>query len=319
MNFLYSIVNALSSPYFKISLAIFIFIVSVSFYLLSLTGKEKANKQLGKIERLREYDPEGEDSSSSNDQVSEVYNKYVKTYINKNKSLYNKMLNTLGIDPNDLQKQLTRANIKKYNGEQLATLKLGGFLVGIFLGITMFLFSGGIGLLIGIGVGFGIMILPTLLVNEKFEMRKKEILNVLPTTLRLLADATSTGHTIEDAIGRVKRKYKNTLSDEFDKVEKEASFTNDWLLALEHMDERCDIIEITNLVSEIKITKQRGTSITDVLVNYAKKMDKESMIRMTETARKKTTTLLMPILLFLFAPLIALILLPALNLILNAL
>lgn len=319
MDFFYTIINALSSPYFKISLAIFIFIVSVSFFLLSLTGKEKANKQLGKLERLREYNSDNTEMPTQNDNVSEIYNRYIKTYINKNKSLYDKMLNLLGIDVNVLQKQLTRANITKYNGEQLATLKLGGILIGIFLGVTLFLFSGTIGLLLGLALGFGVSILPTLLINEQYENRRKEILKVLPTALRLLSDATSTGHTIEDAISRVSKKYKNALSDEFDRVEKETTFTNDWILALERMDERCDILELTNLVSEIKITKQRGTSITDVLVSYAKKMDKESMIRMTEDARKKTTTLLMPMLLFLFAPLIALILLPALNLILSAL
>lgn len=319
MNFFYTVITALSSAHFKIALAIFIFIVSVSFYLLSLTGKEKANKQLGKLERLREYDIDDNNSPMDNTNVNQVYNKYIKGYINKNKSLYDKMLNLLGIDVYDLQKQLIRANITKYNGEQLATLKLGGLMIGVFLGVTLFLFSGVLGLLIGVAIGFAISILPTLMINEQYENRRREILKVLPTTLRLLADATSTGHTIEDAISRVKRKYNNALSDEFDKVEKESTFTNDWIMALEHMDERCDIVELTNLVSEIKITKQRGTSITDVLVSYAKKMDKESMIRMTEDARKKTTTLLMPMLLFLFAPLIALILLPALNLILNAL
>lgn len=321
MQIFYNIINSLSSPYFKISLGIFIFIVIVCFFLISLTGKEKTNRNLNRLEKLREYDSEEENEIPMYEEnnIQKKYNQYIKPYINKNKSLYDKLLNTFGINVYDLQKQLTKANINKYNGEQLATLKIGGLLIGSFLGITLFLFSGTLGLLLGFGIGVGTMILPNMLINQKYEERKKEILNVLPTTLRMLADATSTGHTIEDAIMRVRKKYKNTLSTEFEKVEQEAKYTNDWLLALEHMDERCDIMEVTNLISEIKITKQKGTSITDVLTNFAKKMDKESMIRITEEARKKQTTLLMPILLFLFGPLLGLILLPALNLVINAL
>lgn len=320
MEIIYNIMNALGSAHFKIALGIFIFIVAICFYLLSFTGKQKANKSINRIERLREY--------NSNDYIKEeeyvegkqnAYDQYVKPYIQKNKSLYNKLLSNFGIKIEDIEKELKRANITKYNADQIATLKVGGVIIGVFLGVALIFFNGLDGLLIGIGIGLASNMLPGMMIKEEYEKRKRNILNVLPTTLRLLADATSTGHTIDDAIMRVSRKYNTTLSSEFRKAEEEAKYTNDWILALENMEERCDIMELTNLVSEIKITKLRGTSITEVLVNYAKKMEEETMIRITEEARKKTTTLLMPILLFLFGPLLGIILLPTFDLVLQAL
>jgi tight adherence protein C len=169
------------------------------------------------------------------------------------------------------------------------------------------------GATIGLAFVAGSMILPSRMLENKVKERKDNILDVFPEMLRLMVDATSTGHTIEDAIMRVSRKYPNELSEELKKVEEEAKVTSDWIMGLENMALRCNLFEISSFVSEVKTTKQRGTSVSDTLLSFAKKMDKETTIRMTEIARKKSTTLLVPLLIFLFMPLIIMIMIPALN------
>lgn len=308
----------LSSANFKISIGVFIFITIMSFIIISTTGKKKAKRYIDRIDEHRNFEKNYIDENDK-DTGNYMYDKYVKSYIRKNKDLYEKLLGIFGIDLKKIEKKLIRGNITKVTAEQISIIKIGGVFLSLFVGITLLLFMGITGLLIGLAIAAATLLLPEILIDEQYNLRKNEILYVLPTTLKLMADATSTGHTVNDAIMRVRRKYKNVLADEFEKAEEEARYSNDWLLALENMADRCDIDEIYNLIAEIKITQEKGTPITDVLINYANKIETEATIRLTEVARKRNTTLLVPILLFLFAPLIGLILLPAFDMVLGAL
>lgn len=316
MEFFHNLSAIFTSGNFKIAVGVFLFILVAGFIVTSKSDTKKASKLINRLDRYRNFD---EEDDVLNEDDNSKYNELVKPYLRKNKDLYEKLLGVFGINLDDISKKLTRANITKLNAEQVSIIKIGGVFLSIFVGFTLFLFLGVMGLGAGFLIAAGTLFLPDILIEEQYQIRKKEILHVLPNTLRLMSDATSTGHTINNAIMKVSKKYKNLLSKEFDKAQRETEFTNDWTLALENMAVRCDIDEIHNLVEEIKITTEKGTSITDTLINFAEKLDAERAIRLTEVARKKNTTLLLPILLFLFAPLIGLILLPAFDLVMNAL
>ena len=57
--------------------------------------------------------------------------------------------------------------------------------------------------------------------------------------------------------------------------------------------------------------------ITEMLHRHADKIDMESTFTVTEKARKKATTIIFPIFFFLFVPLLAIILLPTFDIIIN--
>lgn len=319
MEIISKIGSILSSGHFKISVIVFLFIAIIGL-LVTSKEKKKANEILERIDNQRNFKEEDVDINYiEKNKYQQKYNDLIKPYVNKNKKFFDKMRGYLGIDLDDLKKKLIRSNIYSINAEQVAVIKISGLLLGGIVGITLFLLMGMLGLCVGLLIAAAMILLPDMLIEEKYKNRKDEILYLLPTTLRLMSDATSTGHTISDAITRVSRKYKNILSDEFKKAEKEAKYSNDWLLALDHMADRCDIDELYNLMAEIKITQEKGTPITDVLLNFANKIDEEASLSISEKARKKNTTLLLPILLFLFAPLIGIVLLPAFDMVLNSL
>lgn len=319
MEILMNIFSMFSTSYFKISVAIFLFILIVGMYLIQPKGKKKADKITSKIDKLRELNFEEELEEDNKSPINQTYNQYIKPYVKKNKDIYDKMLNLLGIDLEDLQKRLTRADIENFTAEQVSVFQIGGAILSIFLGFVLFLFLGTKGLFIGFAIAAGTIFLPNMLIEEKYTTRKNEIIHVLPVELQLMADATSSGHTIDYAIQKVSYKYDNLLSKEFRKAEKETKITNDWILALENLAKRNDIDELYNLVSEIKTSKEKGIPVTKILISNSEKIEKESSLRITESARKKQTTLLIPMLLFLFAPLIGLILLPSFSTIMSSL
>lgn len=320
MEILSSISAAITSTSFKISFLIFLFLLIAGFLILNYTPTKKTSKNLKKIDDLRTFDKDDiKDDFTEMDLRKQKYNELVKPYIKHNKDLYDRIINIFGIDLEILERKLISADISSVNAEQVSIIEIGGVLLGLFLSITLLLFFGGIGFFAGVFVCAMSLLLPNILIKEKYNARKSEMLYILPTTLKLLADATATGHTINDALSRVSKKYPNILSDEFKKATEEAKYSNDWILALEHMAERCDIEEIYNLVAEIKITQEKGTPITSVLLNAADNIEEQASINIAEVASKKSTTLLLPIFLFLFAPLIALVLLPAFDMVLSSL
>lgn len=315
MFYLSKFLAIVSSWQFQFALILFavIFGLIISIDTIVKVLKKK-NKYIKRIEKHREFSKEDVfENFKEKNKYSDAFNKYIKPYIKKNPNLFCKMLNIIGIDLQKIQRQLLRANIKNITSEELASLKIVGFLAGIFISITTFPFLKYTGLSLGIGFYIYLGFIPFLKLDKKYNKRKNEIKEMLPIYLRLLASATSSGLTVEEAIRRVSEKYPCLLSEEFKKVENESKYTNNWMDALENMAFRNDIDELYNLVSEIKISKERGTPITDVLLKNAEKIETEKVLRSSETARKKSTLLILPIFLFLFAPLVTLIMLPAVS------
>ena len=312
--------DTLSGDQLKLGLCIFLLIVGLCNFFINRSPEKKADKKINRLRDIREFDEDSieEEVDLSNPRIR-TYNNYIKPYVERNKTLYERLIKLLGIDRNEIKVKLIAANITDYNEEHFTILKVGGFILSLIVSFGLFLIDGTEGATIGLLLVAGSMILPSRILETKVKGRKNKILDVFPEMLRLMVDATSTGHTIEDAIMRVSRKYPNELSEEFKKVEEETRVTSDWIIALENMALRCNLFELSSFVSEVKTTKQRGTSVADTLLSFAKKMDKETTIRMTESARKKSTTLLVPVLVFLFLPLIVMIMIPALNQVMSTL
>lgn len=304
----------------KLGICIFVLIVGLCNLFINRSPEKKADKKISRLKNIREFDENQiEENIDLTNPKLKMFNNYVKPYVEKNKSLYERLIKLLGIDRTNIKKKLTAANITDYNEEHIAILRVGLFVLSVILTFALFLLDGSEGIVIGVLLVAASLIFPSSVLERKVKERQDKIIDVFPEMLRLMVDATSTGHTIEDAIIRVTRKYPNELSGEFNKVQEETRVTNDWILALENMALRCGIFELNSFVSEVKTTKIRGNSISDVLLSFASKMDKETTIRITERARKKSTTLLFPVMIFLFVPMILMIMLPALNQVMSTL
>lgn len=311
MESLSKFISSVSSSGFHMALIAFALILIIGITTTIVMEKRKKDKYIKRIEKHREFSKEDvfEEFKEKN-RYSDAFNKYIRPYIKKNPDGFHKLLGMLSIDLQSFQRQLLRADVKNITPEEIAVLKAIGIFGFIFILLTTVMFIGIYGVAIALFFLIVFFVFPTSRLDRIYKKRSAEIKDTLPTYLRLLASATSVGLTIEEAIRKVSRKYPCLLSEEFKKVENEAKYSNDWSQALENMAFKNDIDELHNLISEIKITKEKGTPITEVLIRHADKIDMESTFTITERARKKSTTMILPIFLFLFAPLLGIILLP---------
>jgi len=290
---------------------------AVSFAVLTLigyfSGKIKNNKRYtNRLEkRLELTDEDVMEAYKNSNRYSYTFEKFLKPYIRKNPNAFNSILKAIGIDLSTIQKQLLRADVTDQTPEQMASLKILGLFLGAFVGAASYVFLGLTSVALGLGIYMYFGVIPFSKLNNIYAARKNEIKETLPTFLRFMADATSVGLTVEEAIKRVSQKYDCLLSEEFKKVENDARYTNNWANAMETMAFKNDIDELYSLVSEIRISKDKGTPITELLIRHAEKIDNEQSLRIAEVARKKSTTLIIPIFMFLFVPLLGVIMLPA--------
>lgn len=320
MEIISKFISTISSSGFHMALIVFGIVLVFGIVWIQFVEKRKQNKYVKRIEKHREFSKEDvfEEFKEKN-KYSDAFNKYVRPYIRKNPTLFHKLLEALGIDLQVFQRQLLRADVRNQLPEELAVMKVIGLFGAIFIFITTFFFLGMNSLIFSLTFLVFFYVSPTAKLDKIYNKRKDEIKDTLPIYLRLLANATSSGLTIEEAIRKVCRKYPCLLSEEFKKVENEAKYSNNWGQALENMAFKNDIDELYNLISEIKITKEKGTPITEVLTRHAEKIEMESTFAVTEKARKKATTIIIPIFFFLFVPLLGLILLPTVNTLITSL
>lgn len=311
MESLSKFISSVSSSGFHMALIAFALILIIGITATIVIEKRKKDKYIKRIEKHREFSKEDvfEEFREKN-RYSDAFNKYVRPYIKKNPDGFHKLLGILSIDLQSFQRQLLRADVKNITPEEIAVMKAIGIFGFLFILLTTVMFMGLYGVAFALFFLIIFFVFPTSRLDNIYKKRSAEIKDTLPTYLRLLASATSAGLTIEEAIRKVSRKYPCLLSEEFKKVENEAKYSNDWGQALENMAFKNDIDELHNLIAEIKITKEKGTPITDVLIRHADKIDMESTFTITERARKKSTTMILPIFLFLFAPLLGIIMLP---------
>lgn len=304
-------ISYISSSMFQTALIVFALIVALGVAVMFLTEKRGKNKYIKRIEEYREFKKEDVAKNSTVDTpYSDVFNKYVRPYIDRNPAKFDRLMKSLGLNLQEFQRQLLRADVTNITPIEFAVLKIIGLFGFIFLILTTPLIWGFNGVIVSFIFFLALGFLPSYRLNSIYQRRKEIIRDILPHYLRLLANATSAGLTIEEAIRRISSKYPCLLSEEFKKAEKEAKYTNDWKQALENMAFRNDIDELYNLVTEINITKEKGTPISDVLVRHADKIEMENSLSITEKARKKATTIILPIFVFLFIPVIGLTMLP---------
>lgn len=305
---------------FQYGLYTFIGILGIGLIISFIKRPNKKSKIIKRIEDHQNFSEEDileEIKRSKENNIG--YINYIMPVVRRNKTLFNKLVKTLGIDIEKIQKKVIRSNKDDIDAEQIVLMKVAGVFVFIFLLLTLPFAMGGLGIPFA-GVIFAYLyFVPESKLDDAYNKRKRQVRDTMPNFLKLMADATSTGHTVSDAIVRVSRKYPCVLSEEFLKVEKETKYSNDWDIALENMAYKNDIDDIHNLVTEILITKQRGTSITEVLLKHAEKIETETVLNITEDARKKAATIIFPIFGLLFIPLLVLMLMPALQTVMNSL
>lgn len=149
--------------------------------------------------------------------------------------------------------------------------------------------------------------------DKKAEAMRIEIANDLPRYLDLLQTELQVGLPIETAIQILSCRYDCLLSREFLAALNEMELgAGGWQQALEKVAQKYDVETLSNFVLDITTSYDKGVSISDAVSRKAKDIKATHLLNIKERAGKTTNTILIPIAVFQFCPLLAFLLIPAL-------
>lgn len=233
----------------------------------------------------------------------------------KEDTLLSKIAKMLVPNTSDVERKLILVK-SDMSVEEFVSIKVLALVVGaLFLMCSVLFGLNKIVLIIGILTIFIGLALETQIFGDKIKKRTIQIERDLPNFLDLLYSSCKTGHTITEAIKKVSTKYIGTVADEFNEAMVEFKGNGgDFKEAMENMMERNNIESLTNVLSDILISYEKGDEqIVDTIKEEAEAMREIVNTEIDEQANKKSTSLMLPMMLFFFAPLMLFLLLPLLS------
>lgn len=142
---------------------------------------------------------------------------------------------------------------------------------------------------------------------------RTQVANELPRFLDLLQTELQVGLPIETAIDVLSSKMDTLLSTEFKTAMTEMELgVSDWQKALERVAAKYEIETLSEFVMDTSTAYRKGVSIADAVTRKAREIKESHLLTVKEKAGKTTNTILVPMVIFQFIPMIAFILLPAL-------
>ncbi|MFD3157171.1 type II secretion system F family protein [Haloimpatiens sp. FM7330] len=148
-------------------------------------------------------------------------------------------------------------------------------------------------------------------ISRKIEIRKKIILKELPYTLDLITVSVEAGLSFDGAMARVVSIISGELCDEFSKSLKEIRMGIQRKIALKNMSERCDVKEVSTLVTALIQADELGVSLGKVLRIEASNLRERRKQAAREKAMKAPIKMLFPLIFFIFPSIFIIILGPA--------
>lgn len=222
------------------------------------------------------------------------------------------VLSKLGIDPEEYYEDCRVAD-RKPEPKKLIAQWIYGFLIFLLSIIFTILIS-------PLFLFFGLLFLLYFLYGERFALKKAaedkryQIQCELPDFLDLLCAELSIGLPIEQAISILTSKEDTLIAREFN-----WAFSNmelgagSWLSAMETVALKYNVETLNDFVSKISIAYAKGISIADTVAQEVNDIKKTHFMLVKEKAGKMVNTILVPIAIFQFVPMLALIMLPVIT------
>jgi tight adherence protein C len=147
--------------------------------------------------------------------------------------------------------------------------------------------------------------------SRMIEKRKTKILRDLPYTLDLITVSVEAGLSFDGAMARVVGNISGELCDEFSKALKEIRMGIERKTALKNMSERCDVKELSMLVTSLIQADELGVSLGRVLRIESSNLREHRKQAAREKAMKAPIKMLFPLVFFIFPSIFVIILGPA--------
>ena len=188
---------------------------------------------------------------------------------------------------------------------------IGGGLGALAFAITAFsypLFSALLFALVGFVIG---LYLPNYWLRNRISQRQKAIMLALPDALDRMMICVDAGLGFEAALQKVSAKLNSELGLEFRRVIGEMRLGISRIDALHHLVERTGVPEMTSFVAVLVQADRLGIAISNVLHTQSAEMRIRRRQRANEAASKAPIKMLVPLVLFIFPAMFAVMLGPA--------
>lgn len=187
------------------------------------------------------------------------------------------------------------------------------FLAGALLSFLIFQSNVSmLSLLLSLLVLLAFLLAPEIWLNSMMRHRQDLIRMGLPDALDMLSVCVSAGLSFDQALLRVGQTYKTPIGLELARVVSEIEVGVSRRQALRNLQVRVDISELSSFIALILQSEALGMSISDVLSSQAEQMRVYRQYRAKEIAQQLPAKMMIPLVLFIFPALWAVILGPML-------
>lgn len=295
---------------FQISVITAIYVIWIGAYLITPKIKKKDWIHVVKGPQFYQF---GTNMPLQEDEPTKptIYTRF-KPYMEEHQDLYQKIVQALGMDEKLTELRLYQAGLKtnaeEYIFYRIAPLGIGFVLIlvaGVLLKQPM--------MMLWIGLGAGLFYwYPDQRVKDRIKKRRETIKNNFPDFLDLVVVLLEVGSAPQEAIMQVSNSFHDATGEEFRRAAVASKYNGgQWQLALTEMAEKLQIVELSDVVSSLNLASEKGTPLAPVLREQVARLRFAQQQRAEEKASKMGTKL-MPIMgLFIFIPLIALLVVPA--------
>ncbi|MBI1824911.1 MAG: type II secretion system F family protein [Planctomycetes bacterium] len=162
-----------------------------------------------------------------------------------------------------LQILLDQADLDWNASKMVLNLAGGAILTAVIL------IAFGIKWVAGIGIGFGIVILPLVWISMRRKWRMTKLCNQLPDVFEMMSQALRAGHSLAGAIQLIYEQMPAPIATEFAQVYHEQNLGVRVEDALQAMADRVDSLDIRFFVTAVMIQRQTGGDLAEVLDNIS--------------------------------------------------
>lgn len=190
-------------------------------------------------------------------------------------------------------------------------LALGAAAAAVLGGLGFFGSSTRGVLLLAAGAGIGYMF-PDFWVGHLVEQRRRRVESQLFSFCDLLALCCEAGLSLGEAVKRVSEKMPGLLAELFSHAVREAELGRPRQEAFGQMTRQVASEELKLLVTALGEAEKAGAPVAQVLRDQAREMRQLRRLRATEFAQRASVKMLLPVVLFMFLPMLVLLIGPGL-------
>lgn len=221
----------------------------------------------------------------------------------------------------DLDYKLTIAgNPANIRARDFYAIKFLLVLAGIFLAVLMNRDLGNLNLttlMLGMAIVVVCLLFPDYWLKGRMKARQEEIRKGLPDALDMLSVCASAGLGFDQSLQKVSSYWETALGSELKRVTQEMEMGVTRSDALRNLSNRVNVDDLTRFVAILIQSEKVGMSYADVLHSQALQLRVLRQYRAREIANKLPGKMILPIAIFVFPAMLAVIMGPALPILLD--